>query len=125
MLSSNLWYSTVRTVHYQLLAGHVGGLNRTRIPYVKLYCACVSFCRVDVNVARVLLSAGGAQRHIFIFGQKRGKPGGAAYWFGVEAKKGERIIPRSCPARFRLMFCSIVSCVVLDRLKLKNVLAFI
>jgi hypothetical protein len=74
----------------------------------------------------VLLSAGaGAQRHTFIFGQKRGKPGGADYWLGVEAKKGERIIPRSCPARFRLMFCSIVGCVVLDRLKRKNVLAFI
>jgi hypothetical protein len=57
-----------------------------------------------------LLSAGGAQRHTFIFGQKRGKPGGAAYWLGVEAKKGEIIIPRSCQARFRLMFCSIVGC---------------
>jgi hypothetical protein len=56
----------------------------------------------------VLLSACGAQRHTFIFGPKRGKPGGAASWLGVEAKKGERIIPRSCPARFRLMFCSIV-----------------
>jgi hypothetical protein len=78
----------------------------------------------DKVLQRVLLSAGGAQRHTFIFGQKRGKPGGAAYWLGVEAKKGERIIPRSCPARFRLMFCSIIGCVVLDRLKRKNVLAF-
>jgi hypothetical protein len=59
-LSSNLWYSTVSTVQYQLRAGQVGGLHRTRRPCVKLYCACESCCRVDINVARGYLPSGGA-----------------------------------------------------------------
>jgi hypothetical protein len=59
---------------------------------------------------RVHLSAGGAQRHTFIFGPTRGEPGGAASCLGFEENKGGKIIPRSWPARFCLMFCSIVSC---------------
>jgi hypothetical protein len=39
-----------------------------------------------------LLFTCGAQRHTFIFGPKRGKPGGAASWFGVDANKGEKRI---------------------------------
>jgi hypothetical protein len=55
-------YSPVSIVHYQLLAGHVGGLDRTRRPCVKLYCACESCCRinVNVNVTRGYLPFGGA-----------------------------------------------------------------
>jgi hypothetical protein len=52
LLSSNLLYSTVCTVQYQSLAGHLGGLDRTRRPYVQMYCRCESCFRVDVNVAR-------------------------------------------------------------------------
>jgi hypothetical protein len=64
LLSSNLLYSTVRTVQYQLLAGHLGGLDCTRRPYVQMYCTCESYFRVDVNVAR------GIQHKISIDQQK-------------------------------------------------------
>jgi hypothetical protein len=52
LLSSNLLYSTACTVQYQSLAGHLGGLDRTRRPYVQMYCTYESCFRVDVNVAR-------------------------------------------------------------------------
>jgi hypothetical protein len=52
LLSSNLLYRTVCTVQYQLLAGHLGGLDRTRRPYVQMYCTYESCFRVDANVAR-------------------------------------------------------------------------
>jgi hypothetical protein len=39
-------------LQYQLLTGHLGGLDRTRRPYVQMYCTYESCFRVDVNVAR-------------------------------------------------------------------------